>query len=87
MKVRMATVSVGGGGVIMPGKTAPGVAGEALAAPPGVQVAGTKEAGAWPALSPEQFGIVVQKPAPQPAQQPNLPPRTGRDGGLAVPEA
>src|SRR5688572_2776306 len=47
------------GGVIMPGKTAPGVAGEALAAPPGFQVAGAKDAGAWPALSPEQFGIVV----------------------------
>jgi uncharacterized membrane protein len=71
------------GGVIMPGKTAPGLPGDAPVAPPGFAVAGTKEAGGHPGLSPEEFGIAVQKPA----QQQGLPPRTGRDGGLAVPEA
>jgi uncharacterized membrane protein len=71
------------GGVIMPGKTAPGVPGDALLSPPGFEVAGPKAGGGWQGLSPDQFGIVVQKPT----QQPGSSPRTGRDGGLAVPEA
>jgi hypothetical protein len=71
------------GGVIMPGKTAPGLPGEASPGPPGFDVSGSKSGGDWPGLSPDQFGIVVEKPA----QQPGSSPRTGRDGGLAVPEA
>jgi uncharacterized membrane protein len=73
------------GGVIMPGKVTPGVPGppattpSPAAEPEAVAVTGPD----WPALSPEQFGIVLQKPA----QQPDLPPRGGRDSGLAVPEA
>jgi hypothetical protein len=63
----------------------PGIAVQPAAAP---SPAAEPEAGGtsnpnWPALSPEQFGIVLNKPP----QQPDLPPRSGRDGGLAVPEA
>lgn len=70
------------GGVIMPGKTVPGLPGDAVLAPPGFEVAGTKDAGEQRGLAPEQFGIVVQRPA----QQQEVSPPTRRDGGLAVPE-
>jgi uncharacterized membrane protein len=71
------------GGVIMPGKTVPGQPGQPALPPGGFEAAPAKPGGEWPGLSPDQFGIVVQKPA----QATDLSPRTGRDGGLAVPEA
>ena len=75
------------GGVIMPGKVAPGLPAQAAQATPLGAVSppsGADPPGAgWTGLSPDQFGIVVQRPT----QQPQLPPRTGRDGGLAMPEA
>jgi uncharacterized membrane protein len=71
------------GGVIMPGKTAPGLPGEASLGPPGFDVAGSKAGVDWPGLSPDQFGIVVDKPT----QQPGPSARSGRDSGLAMPEA